>query len=124
MNECHCPTPPGGRVVCADHQTAICVVDPQGNVTTGCMDRPQTAVTQQQAENWILQEVTGEVRAPGQTITNTDRAVLQTGRYERKDGTKVTFRLPRDGSWPNDFGFSRGSPQGGFNPPPTQTLSG
>lgn len=63
-------------------------------------------------------------RMPRQPITPTDHAILQRGRYRREDGTEVTFRLPRDGSWPTDFSSSGGSAQGGFNPPTGRTLIG
>lgn len=123
MSECQCPTPPGGRVICAPDQTAMCIVDPQGNVLTGCKDPPATARTRQDIQNWALQEVTGQVRSPGQPITPADLAILRSEYYERKDGTRVTFRLPRGDSTPNSFGSSSGSPQGGFNPPRGGTLS-
>jgi len=124
MSECQCPTPPGGRVVCAPYQTAFCIIDPQGHVTTGCNDAPQTARTRRNLENWALQEVTGRKRAPGQLITLADRAILQSGYYERQDGTRVTFQLPRNDANPNDFGPFGGSPQsGGFNPPRGGTVS-
>lgn len=114
MNECRCPTPPGGRVVCADNQMPMCFVDADGNVHTGCFNRPRTALLAHQVENWILALVTDEPRNPDTTISSLDRIVLRAGFYERPDGTRVTFKIPRnDGGWPDDFGSSGGSPGGG-----------
>lgn len=114
MNECDCPRPPGGRVVCSDEQLAMCVVDDFGNVETGCLDRPKTVLTSEHFENWILESVMGLSRSPDATIRDVDREVLRAGTYIRRDGSRVTFRVPRDDRWPGDFGSSGGSPQGGF----------
>jgi hypothetical protein len=112
MNICECPNPPGGRVKCNDDQLAICLVRPDGTTDAICAERPRTTNVNV-LENWILGLVIGVERSPTAPISGFDRLVLNDGRFVRDDGTRVTFRIPRDDHWPTGGGSSSGSP-GGF----------
>jgi hypothetical protein len=93
-NVCKCPNPPGGQAVCAAGQIAFCEVSRGGVRRTRCASRPRGARSPNQRFNWALEEITGIPRSPDQSVTGAEFKILQSGRYQRSDGTMVNFSLP------------------------------
>ena len=93
---CQCPKPPGGRVTCDDGQLAICSVDGNGEVNAACYTPPSGA-TQLQTQNWALAIITGEARSREQPLSNDDYVMINSGTYQRPNGTFVRFQLPNFG---------------------------
>jgi len=97
MNTCNCPNPPGGDVTCETSQLAMCSVS--GGQVHGSCHTPQPelgnlANRQLAIMNWALSIVTGLPRSPQQVLSAADDRVIQQGRYERRDGTIISFQLP------------------------------
>lgn len=97
---CECPKPPGGSITCSDHQLAMCGYR-GGVIVSGCFDPPPSVAAMRTKEqqflalhNWSLQEITGISRALTQSISDDDRAILNSGEYLSASGQKVTFVLP------------------------------
>lgn len=93
---CDCPHPPGGRAECADNQMAICVIE-NGVAVAHCVNPPPDSEPDSlEFQNWVLEHVTQTSRRSRQTITQSDRRILESGEYEdRTRGIRVSFQLPR-----------------------------
>src|SRR5688572_19629807 len=90
-NTCHCPTPPGGQVVCETHQLAVCIIE-DGQARMQCLD-PIKTDNSLTLVNWALSQITGEVRAQFSIIDNRETSLLAQGRYWVLN-KEVTFSLP------------------------------
>lgn len=96
---CDCPNPPGGSITCSDDQLAMCGYR-NGVIISGCFDPPPSVramPTKGQQflaiQNWALQEITGISRTLIQSISTSERAILNSGEYG-SGGEKITFVLP------------------------------
>ena len=97
---CDCPHPPGGSITCSDDQLAMCGYR-NGIIVSGCFDPPPSIAAMKTKEqqflalhNWSLQEITGKSRALIQSISATERDILNSGEYVSASGQKITFVLP------------------------------
>ncbi len=103
-NTCNCHNPPGGQVTCESHQMAICIVR-NGVAQYKCLDPPGTSpfhrfvrsltlrgpVTSAELLNWALGKILGSHRG---AVAKAQFHILLDDKYERRDGTVVTFSLP------------------------------
>src|SRR5271157_4146888 len=98
-NICNCPTPPGGRSVCEEHQLAICRVK-DGVATAECVDPPAKyrPLAREQEDEFLLWATGAITRTPEVTERALDPAsasMLLTGEYHNPEtGETTTFRFP------------------------------
>ncbi|PSL45408.1 hypothetical protein CLV51_104110 [Chitinophaga niastensis] len=93
MNTCNCPNPPGGQVICEQHQMAICIVE-NGEPRHLCLN-PKGKNNSISLVNWALGEITGIERIANSNITTEEIHLLTNGRYKRGKERTVTFSLPQ-----------------------------
>lgn len=102
QNICDCPDPPGGRIVCAADQLAICRVKNE-KILSGCFGPPfsipnfggLSAPDRLRYLNWALIQITGDRRGSQQALTYDDMNILQSNLYDDpKTGERISFRLP------------------------------
>ncbi len=96
---CPCPNPPGGQIVCEDNQFGMCGYE-DGKRIGGCLnvpyaiskieDRRQRTIA---TVNWILSELTGELRSATDELGPTQLDMLRSGMATR-DGVVFHFNLP------------------------------
>jgi hypothetical protein len=96
-----CPNPPGGQMVCEDHQFGMCGYR-KGQKVGGCLNRPSAVANIRPkyerniaTVNWILSELLGTSRASNRAISPLEHDMLRSGRF-LTDSTDVYFSLPED----------------------------
>jgi len=128
QNECECPNPPGGRLVCEAGQLAICRVK-DGEIQPKCVNPPSqfrrtdrlTVSDKTAFYNWALSQITGQPRPSTESLGYQDLKILETGFYhDETRGIEVTFRLPRP--FEDDFVVA-GERQGGGAAPAAEAVS-
>ena len=100
-NICKCPNPPGGEVVCEQHQLAVCRVR-DGEVISQCLNPPSALsiasdeeTNRLQLANWVLAVVTNEPREDLETLGEIDTEILRRGSFhDARTGEKVSFTFP------------------------------
>lgn len=99
-NSCDCPRPPGGRVVCAADQIAICRIK-NGEPQMACISPParllQPISPRQVADlrSWVSNAITGEKPKLLRSLTSLELPTLASGEYiNPRTGELVTFTLP------------------------------
>ena len=96
---CPCPNPPGGQIVCEDNQFGMCGYQ-DGKRIGGCQNIPDAiALIKSRRErtlatvNWVLSQLTGENRSPGDEVGAEELEMLRSGSTTRGSLT-VRFSLP------------------------------
>lgn len=95
-NICNCPNPPGGHVVCAPYQIAICRVI-NGNVFGECIDPPTEDLSFKELLEWLSEIITNKPtrlddRQEEKKIIN----MLLSGKFrDIEHETIVNFKLPQ-----------------------------
>jgi hypothetical protein len=100
--QCPCPDPPGGAIVCEDHQFGMCAYH-DGKKVGGCLDLPTTVaiITDDYerhlaAANWILTTLTGVGRNFDTPLDDESLRVLSLGEFVTSRGQLIRFSLPDD----------------------------
>jgi len=86
-NTCNCPNPPGGEVVCENHQLALCIVQ-DGKAKYRCLNPPPSsnALT---LIDWAVKEIAGDQKGLVASFE-----ILNSGQYSDRD-MEITFKLPQ-----------------------------
>lgn len=97
-----CPNPPGGHIVCDDHQLGVCSTQ-NGERVGGCISIPEdrTEIEDLQRRhvaitNWVLSVVLAQPRIIDQVIEDENVDLLRRGEYRQPNGNVLRFTLPVD----------------------------